>query len=100
MTMIGRTLHFASGAPIALTGMRGQRNRPLFRTTGVGLKLGEQTVARCSPEQEVRFFDVEYPIPAGLIADKEKITVRFEATNTRSTPSVFGNRIIRSDMEH
>jgi DUF1680 family protein len=65
-----------------------------------GKKLGEQTGARRSPEQELRFFDVEYPIPSDLIADKKKVTVRFEATNGRSTPSVFGIRIVRSDMEH
>jgi uncharacterized protein len=62
-------------------------------------KVGEQTGARRSPEQEVRFFDVEYPVPADLIADKQKVTVRFEATNGRSTPSVFGVRIVRSGMD-
>jgi uncharacterized protein len=65
-----------------------------------GKKLGEQAAARRSPEQEVRFFDVEYPIPADLIAEKKRVTVRFEATNGRSTPSVFGIRIVRSDIEH
>ena len=64
-----------------------------------GKKVGEQTGPRRSPEQEIRFFDVEYRIPADLIADKKKVTVRFEATNGRSTPSVFGVRIVRSDME-
>jgi DUF1680 family protein len=65
-----------------------------------GRKLGEQTGARRSPEQEVRFFDVEYTIPADLIGDKKKVTVRFEANGGRTTPSVFGLRIVRSDMEH
>jgi len=64
-----------------------------------GKKVGERTGARRSPEQEIRFFDVEYQIPADLAADKKKVTVRFEATNGRSTPSVFGIRIVRSDME-
>jgi len=62
-------------------------------------KIGEQTGARRSPEQEVRFFDVEYPIAADLIVNKNKVTVRFQAANGRSTPSVFGVRIVRSDME-
>jgi uncharacterized protein len=62
-----------------------------------GKKLGEQTGPRRSPEQEIRFFDVEYPIPAELIANKSKVTVRFEATNGRSTPSVFGVRSVRKD---
>jgi DUF1680 family protein len=64
-----------------------------------GKKVGEQTGARRSPELEVRFFDVEYKIPADLVADKKKVTVRFDATNGRSTPSVFGIRIARADRE-
>jgi len=64
-----------------------------------GKKIGEQTGLRRSPEQEVRFFDVEYQVPSDWIAGKNKITVRFEATNGRSTPSVFGVRIVRSDLE-
>ncbi|HKE22846.1 MAG TPA: beta-L-arabinofuranosidase domain-containing protein [Bryobacteraceae bacterium] len=64
-----------------------------------GSQVGEQTGARRSPEQETRFFDVEYPIPPGSVAGKTKVTVRFEANNARSTPTVFGIRIVRSDME-
>jgi DUF1680 family protein len=64
-----------------------------------GKKLGEQTGMRRSPEQEIRFFDVEYRIPAELAADKKKVTVRFEATNGRSTPTVFGVRIVRAEIE-
>ena len=64
-----------------------------------GAKLGEQGGARRSPEQPVRFFDVEYPIPATAVAGKQKVTVRFEAVNARSTPSVFGVRVVRSDLE-
>jgi DUF1680 family protein len=64
-----------------------------------GQKIGEQTGPRKSPEQETRFFDVEYPLTANLITGKQKITVRFEASNGRSTPSVFGIRVVRSDME-
>jgi hypothetical protein len=64
-----------------------------------GRKVGEQTGPRRSPEQLVRFFDVEYPIPADLVAGKKKVTVRFDATNGRSTPSVFAIRVVRSDME-
>jgi DUF1680 family protein len=63
-----------------------------------GRKIGEQTGVRRSPEQEIRFFDVEYPLPADLVADKKKVTIRFEAANGRSTPSVFGIRVLRSDL--
>jgi hypothetical protein len=64
-----------------------------------GRKVGEQTGLRRSPEQEIRFFDAEYAIPADLAADKKKVTVRFEGANGRSTPSVFGVRIVRADAE-
>ena len=63
-----------------------------------GKKVGEQTGGRRSPEQEVRFFDVEYSLPPDVVADKKKVTVRFEATN-RATPSVFGIRIVKTDAE-
>ncbi|HEY1340000.1 MAG TPA: beta-L-arabinofuranosidase domain-containing protein [Bryobacteraceae bacterium] len=63
-----------------------------------GKKVGEQTGGRRSPEQVIRFFDVEYRLPAELVADKKKVTVRFEATG-RSTPTVFGIRTVRGDLE-
>jgi hypothetical protein len=65
-----------------------------------GKKIGEQTGARRSPEQLIRFTDTEYQIPADLVVGKSKVTVRFEAANGRSTPSVFGVRIVRADLEH
>ena len=64
-----------------------------------GRKVGEQTGARRSPEQPTRFFDVEYRIPADLVASKTKVTVRFEASGGRPTPSVYGIRIVRSDLD-
>ncbi len=64
-----------------------------------GKKVGEQTGPRRSPQEEIRFFDVEYPLAADLVAGKQKVTVRFEAPSGRSTPSVFGVRTVRSDME-
>jgi hypothetical protein len=64
-----------------------------------GKKVGEQTGLRRSPEQEIRFFDIEYKLAADLLADKKKVTVRFEATGGRPTPSVFAIRTVRSDME-
>jgi hypothetical protein len=64
-----------------------------------GKKVGDQAGLRRSPEQDVRFFDVEYKLPAEAVADKKKVTVRFEATNGRSTPSIFGVRMVRADMD-
>ncbi len=62
-----------------------------------GQKVGEQAMERRTPEQDVRFFDVEYPIPAELVAGKKKVTVRFEATNGNDISAVFGIRIVRAD---
>ena len=62
-----------------------------------GKKVGEQATERRSPEQEVRFFDVEYAIPSELIAGKQKVTVRFEASAGNDIPGVFGIRMIRAD---
>ena len=62
-----------------------------------GRKVGEQATERRSPEQDVRFFDVEYSIPAELVEGKQKVTVRFEASNGNDIPGVFGIRTIRTD---
>ena len=62
-----------------------------------GKKVGEQTTERRSPEQDVRFFDIEYTIPGGLFQGKQKVTVRFEAAAGSDIPGIFGIRTIRAD---
>jgi DUF1680 family protein len=62
-----------------------------------GRKVGEQSVDRRSPEQVVRFYDVRYDLPAELVKDKQKVTLRFEAPAGNQVPGVFGIRVIRSD---
>jgi hypothetical protein len=64
-----------------------------------GRKVGEEVGERRSPEQDIRFLGVEYAIPADLLKDKKKVTVRFEATNGDATPGVFGVRMVRADAE-
>jgi DUF1680 family protein len=59
-----------------------------------GKKIGEQVVEKGGP---THFFDVEYAIPADLVKDKQKVTVRFEATNGNEIAAVFGIRTIRAD---
>ena len=63
-----------------------------------GKNVGVQSTERRSPEQEVRFFDVEYAIPAELLAGKQKVTVRFEAAAGSDIPGVFGIRMVRADQ--
>jgi len=61
-----------------------------------GEKIGEQAMERRSPEQVTRFFDVEYAFPTKLVSDKEKVTVRFQATNGNEIAAVYGLRMIRA----
>jgi DUF1680 family protein len=62
-----------------------------------GQKVGEQTIEKGGP---VRFFDVGYPVPTNLVAGKQKVTVRFQATNGNEIAAVFGLRMIRADASH
>ena len=59
-----------------------------------GQKIGDQVVER---NGEPHFFDVTYKIPADLVKDKQKVTIRFEATNGNEIAGVFGIRMIRAD---
>jgi len=61
-----------------------------------GLKVGEQRIARRSPQEKERFFDVRYPTPAEAVAGKRKVTIRFEGLDGLETGTVFGIRIVRS----
>jgi hypothetical protein len=61
-----------------------------------GQKVGNQEIERRGTP---RFFDVEYSIPAELVKDKSKVTVRFQSTNGNEIAAVFGIRMIRADSE-
>ena len=62
-----------------------------------GSKIGEQTMDRRTPEVDVRFFDVKYPLPLDRVKGKQKITVRFQAQEGDTIPGVFGIRTVRGD---
>jgi len=62
-----------------------------------GTKVGEQKTEHLSPEQTLRFIDVEYPLAASLVQGKQKVTVRFEAASGSEISGVFGIRMIRAD---
>jgi DUF1680 family protein len=57
-------------------------------------RVGEQVVEK---NGEPHFFDVEYTIPPDLLKGRQKVTVRFEATNGNEIAAVFGLRMIRVD---
>ena len=46
--------------------------------------------------QPGKFFDVEYPIPAELIAGKDQITVRFQPHERNIAGGVFGCAVMKS----
>ncbi|HKW30719.1 MAG TPA: beta-L-arabinofuranosidase domain-containing protein [Verrucomicrobiae bacterium] len=60
-----------------------------------GQRVGEQTVEKGATEPH--FFDAEYTIPANLVQGKQKVTVRFQATQGNEIAAVFGLRVIRAD---
>ncbi len=88
-----------SGHPMSVlvTFSNDARRSGSFNVLVEGQKVGTQTTDHRSPEQDIRFFDVEYPVPAELVAGKQKITVRFEAAPGSDIPGVFGIRMIRAD---
>jgi len=65
-----------------------------IRHSADGQKIGEQVVDR---NNDAHFFDVTYTVPAGLVKDKKKVTIRFQATNGNEIAAVFGIRTIRAD---
>ncbi|MCP5515948.1 MAG: glycoside hydrolase family 127 protein [Verrucomicrobiales bacterium] len=61
-----------------------------------GERIAQQVIEDRGP---LRFFDVEYPLRAALVAGKTEVTVRFEATGGNEIAGVFGLRMIRADAE-
>jgi hypothetical protein len=68
-----------------------QRRKPEFKIDVEGELLADVSLEEETP---AKFYDVEYPLPAELIAGKEKVTVRFETTEGKAIGPVFGVRTI------
>jgi hypothetical protein len=58
-----------------------------------GQRVAEVKLERSDPP---RFFDVTYPIPAELLRDKQKVTVRFQARAGSQVATIFGLRVVRA----
>jgi len=86
-------------APMSLivTYSRDERADRAFAVLVDGRKVGDERIARRSPQEEEVFFDVAYPVPAEAVAGKRKVTVRFEGMDGLETASVFGIRIVRTE---
>jgi hypothetical protein len=62
-----------------------------------GFLIGERKAERMRPGgASGAFFEVEYPLLPELVAEKSKVTVRFQATEGNDTGTVFGLRMVRS----
>ena len=93
-------LPVAADAPQALVAtycsLERRRGDARFDIRIDGQTLATQDVPQ---EQPLRFFDVTYALPAELVADKETVTVRFEAHPGSSVAGVYGLRVIRQEPE-
>jgi uncharacterized protein len=58
-----------------------------------GERVAEQTLPGSGA---ARFLDVEYPLPPRLVEGRQKVTVRFQATQSREIAPVFGVRVVRA----
>jgi len=88
--------------PIALvvTYNSEERGKRTFEILVDGKRVGEGTIERSPPgSASGHFFDVDYKIPADLVKDKKKLTVRFQAAGNNETATVFAVRTIRADAE-
>ena len=68
-----------------------QRRPRSFDVIVDGQRIGSES----QPQSSVsKFYEKEYVIPADVLRHKEKLTVRFEATNGLEVTPVFGIRLI------
>src|SRR5215813_1490601 len=75
-----------------------ERGKRTFEILADGQRIGEQTFERSPPGSATgNFFDVKYQLPAEVLKDKKKITVRFQATGNNEIAAVYSIRLIRTD---
>ena len=75
-----------------------ERAKRTFEVLVDGQRVGEGAIDRFPPGSPTgRFYDVDYRVPAELVKDKQKVTVRFQATSGNETPAIYAIRIVRAD---
>jgi DUF1680 family protein len=75
-----------------------ERAKRTFEIVVDGQRVGEGLVERFPPGSPTgRFYDVDYKIPAELVKDKQKVTVRFQATGGNETATIYGIRMVRAE---
>lgn len=74
-----------------------ERANRTFEILVDGVRVGQQRIERHKPGSATKtFFDVDYPLSADLVKGKQKVTVRFQATEGNETAGVYGVRIART----
>jgi hypothetical protein len=63
-----------------------------------GKKIGDYLEEHLSPDQEKQFVDVRYVLPAEMLAGKNKVNIRFQATEGNVIGGIFGVRTVRADQ--
>jgi DUF1680 family protein len=75
-----------------------ERAKRSFEIFVDGQRIGEGIIERYPPgSPTARFYEVDYVIPAELVKDKQKVTVRFQAAEGNETATIFGVRMVRAD---
>ncbi|HEY4379797.1 MAG TPA: beta-L-arabinofuranosidase domain-containing protein [Acidobacteriaceae bacterium] len=87
----------AAPAILVVTYSNDVRRKGGFDVLVDGTKVGEQAMDRRTPEQDVRFFEVKYPLPLDMVKGKQKVTVRFQAKDGGEISGVFGIRTVHAD---
>ena len=82
----------AQPAALVVTYHSDQPRERRFEVLVEGTRVGEETFPGAGTS---RFFDVEYPLPASLVAGRQRVTVRFQAAPGREVAPVFGVRSVR-----
>jgi hypothetical protein len=74
-----------------------ERAKRTFEVFVEGQRLGEQMIERSAPGGPTgQFFNIEYKVPSNLVKDKQKVTVKFQATGGNEIAGVYGIRSIRA----
>ncbi|HSE17948.1 MAG TPA: beta-L-arabinofuranosidase domain-containing protein [Pyrinomonadaceae bacterium] len=75
-----------------------ERAKRTFEIFVDGQRIGDGMIERFPPGSPTgRFYDLEFKIPAELVKDKQKVTVRFQSTGGNETATIYGLRLIRAD---
>ena len=77
---------------LVVTYTRDEWRRRTFDILIDGVKVAGQVIEQRGAHE---LFDVEYPLPAEVVKNKAKVTVRFQASGGNEIAAVFGLRMIR-----